>query len=431
VQPVEEGVATEQQSVQPKQPTLEEVVATLPKTNKGEIDYKAMTPQQQYQYTSITESPEVALEDLQADIAAGQEEIAKIQEQLTKARGGERAELRDKIKRLSAEAEELKSLYQSVAPKQEQAIEAEANEISETESGLTEEVLENGDVRITNKNSLGEVATISTQRDGKIVSVDSYDDGILFEHTEYDNNGKATSVTRYDKSGSPIETVGYVDGKREIGGEETKKSTKKASRSEKKPKLTNRKKQKQSEFTDEELQPMDALEFAANNFAAGNVAITTESFKKETGYGESERKKFMGLLRTPEKGGMTIEEAAEKLVSLDNEGNGQFFGNDTQEARNAIIELLGLEKWGDVTGYIKNNRLTERKKREEAEYAEYEAYIMEELHVTPEEYELLNEAEEQRISELYDVIEEVDAIFAEAELERQNNQEYEQGRNVE
>ena len=77
-----------------------------------------------------------------------------------------------------------------------------------------------------------------------------------------------------------------------------------------KPRLTNRKKQKQSEFTDEELQPMDALEFAASNLAAGNVTITTESFKKETGYGEAERKKFMGLLRTPEKGGMTIEEAA-------------------------------------------------------------------------------------------------------------------------
>lgn len=110
-----EEKSTQPQAEQPKQPTLEEVVATLPKNKKGEIDYKSMTPQQQYQYTSLTESPEVALEDLQADIAAGQEEITKKQEQLSKARGGERAALRDEVRKLTQAQAELQSFYDSVA----------------------------------------------------------------------------------------------------------------------------------------------------------------------------------------------------------------------------------------------------------------------------------------------------------------------------
>ena len=69
-----------------------------------------------------------------------------------------------------------------------------------------EEVLENGDKRITNYNSRGEVATVATERNGKVVSVDNYDEGVLFETTTYDENGVATSVTRYDKSGNVVST---------------------------------------------------------------------------------------------------------------------------------------------------------------------------------------------------------------------------------
>ena len=72
------------------------------------------------------------------------------------------------------------------------------------EPTFAEEVLENGDKRITNYNSRGEVEAVSTERDGKIISVDSYDDGVLFETTTYDGNGVSTSVTRYDKSGNVV-----------------------------------------------------------------------------------------------------------------------------------------------------------------------------------------------------------------------------------
>ncbi len=67
-----------------------------------------------------------------------------------------------------------------------------------------EEILDNGDKRITNYNSRGEVTTIAFERDGKIVQVDSFEDGALFEHTEYDENGKSTSVTRFDKEGNVV-----------------------------------------------------------------------------------------------------------------------------------------------------------------------------------------------------------------------------------
>ena len=76
-----------------------------------------------------------------------------------------------------------------------------------------EDIRPNGDKRITNYNSRGEVATVAIERDGKVVSVDSYDEGVLFEHTEYDGNGKATSVTRYNKQGNVVGTQVYEDGK--------------------------------------------------------------------------------------------------------------------------------------------------------------------------------------------------------------------------
>ena len=86
-----------------------------------------------------------------------------------------------------------------------------APEIQEPRS--VEEMLDNGDKRITNYNSRGEVATVAIERDGKVVSVDSYDEDVLFEHTEYDGNGKAASVTRYDKQGNVVGTQVYEDGK--------------------------------------------------------------------------------------------------------------------------------------------------------------------------------------------------------------------------
>ena len=80
---------------------------------------------------------------------------------------------------------------------------------------FTREELENGDVRIINRNSNGEIATVAIERDGKVIQVDSYEDGALFERTDYDANGNATKVTRY-KDGEVVSEQEYKDGKRKV-----------------------------------------------------------------------------------------------------------------------------------------------------------------------------------------------------------------------
>ena len=100
---------------------LADLVATLPKKKTGELDYRSMTPQQQYDYTRLTESPEVAAEDLKADVEAKRAEIEKMKQQLAKATGGQRAELRDKVRGADKELAELEDFLRSVAPAREQA----------------------------------------------------------------------------------------------------------------------------------------------------------------------------------------------------------------------------------------------------------------------------------------------------------------------
>ena len=87
--------------------------------------------------------------------------------------------------------------------------------LAQSDVSLTRETLENGDVRITNRNTNGEVATIALERDGKVIQVDSYEDGALFERTDYDANGNATKVTRY-KDGEVVSEQEYKDGKRKV-----------------------------------------------------------------------------------------------------------------------------------------------------------------------------------------------------------------------
>lgn len=77
----------------------------------------------------------------------------------------------------------------------------------------TIETLENGDVRRIY--SRGEIATVVLERDGNVISVDTYEDGALFERTDYDANGNATKVTRY-KDGEVVSEQEYKDGKRKV-----------------------------------------------------------------------------------------------------------------------------------------------------------------------------------------------------------------------
>ena len=114
------SVPVEGESVKEETPEqrLQKVLDTLPKKKDGSIDYKSMTPQQRFDYTSAVDSPEVAIEDLKGDVAAKNEELEKINARLAKATGGERVELRDLIRSKKKELDELNTFFQSVVPEQ-------------------------------------------------------------------------------------------------------------------------------------------------------------------------------------------------------------------------------------------------------------------------------------------------------------------------
>lgn len=97
---------------------IQKTFDALPKKKDGSIDYKALTPQQQFNYTSVVESPEVAIEDLRGDVAAKNEELEKINARLAKVTGSERVELRDLIRSKKKELDDLKTFFQSVVPEQ-------------------------------------------------------------------------------------------------------------------------------------------------------------------------------------------------------------------------------------------------------------------------------------------------------------------------
>lgn len=126
-------VPIEEESVQEETPEqrLQKVLETLPKKKDGSIDYKSMTPQQQFDYTSAAESPEVAIEDLRGDVAAKNEELEKINARLAKATGSERVELRDIIRSKKKELDDLKTFFQSVEPTQ--SVTSESNKDEEVQ----------------------------------------------------------------------------------------------------------------------------------------------------------------------------------------------------------------------------------------------------------------------------------------------------------
>lgn len=129
---------------------LQKVIESLPKKKDGSVDYKALTPQQQFDYTSAVESPEVAIEDLKTDVAAKSNELEKLNARLAKATGGERAEIRDLIRAKKQEQEELNTFYQSVMPAQSEATSAVEESVRVPEEVRTDEdyiewVAENSD----------------------------------------------------------------------------------------------------------------------------------------------------------------------------------------------------------------------------------------------------------------------------------------------
>lgn len=81
---------------------------SLPLKEDGGIDYEQMSTIQQFAYTYKTESLEIALKDLNADIKVLEKSIAKAKKELSSISGGSRAKLRDSLR---GEQAKLNKLY--------------------------------------------------------------------------------------------------------------------------------------------------------------------------------------------------------------------------------------------------------------------------------------------------------------------------------
>lgn len=175
--------------------------------------------------------------------------------------------------------------------------------------------------------------------------------------------------------------------------------------------------------------PMDGHELAAQMLASGQLPLLREDYMRETGFGKAEASGLFGLFRSKDSGGMTVEEAGEKLMLADMEdGTGFFDRNDANAGRNAILDVLSsVRKRGDLLNYIKSNReaMAERERIAEQEYEEVqrEAWAQENFGMGYSDYLVFEEVVDGIIQEKMvpeDVIQEFYDNFAN-ELNNWNN----------
>lgn len=161
------------------------------------------------------------------------------------------------------------------------------------------------------------------------------------------------------------------------------------------------------DVTEMDMEPQNALEFTANELTRKDgVKLQRDSFTRHTGYG-SEAGNFLSMLRTKQNGGLTLEEAGERLMEMDREnGTGFFDQSDPNAGLNAILEVIGGARTsGDVSGYIKANR--EQLAREEMAAARNA--MMEEM-IQPE-VEIIDNLEEDLPEDIFmRTVDETEAI---------------------
>lgn len=140
-------------------------------------------------------------------------------------------------------------------------------------------------------------------------------------------------------------------------------------------------------------EPVNGEELAATMLANGNLPILFSDYKKETGYSNSEGRKMVGLFANKANGGMSVQEAGEKLMLADQENGTNFFDqSDPNAGRNAILDVLSQANTrGDIFSYIQSNREALAEREKQAEYNAYSTWVDENYHMTPEDYEIYEE----------------------------------------
>lgn len=92
--PVEKN-KLENNEIKENKTELKEYIATLPRMNDGSLNYNNMSNIQRFAYTYTTESPEVALKDLNSDILVKKRSILKLKKEIALLSGAERIKFRD------------------------------------------------------------------------------------------------------------------------------------------------------------------------------------------------------------------------------------------------------------------------------------------------------------------------------------------------
>lgn len=343
---------------------LDKLISSFPKKKDGSIDYESLTPQQSFQYTNLTESLETALDDLRKDIEASDAQIAKLNESLSSATRGKRNEIRDAIREAKAENEEIKNFYNSVIP------------ITETNNNQTNGISESSKTG-TNGNDTNEPVPVSeTSEQGKE------------RGTEKRPEAKGTGEERMGPEGIP-----------DTGRKNSiQKPAAKISESITDTELPENPLVQEilSRTEPETLEELASLVLGKSLF----LQMTGErSVRNMTGLSHKDLTPFLSIFRKKEKGGMTVEKAGDRLISIAHESypaivakEGLENDNTGMAGTNAILSVLQQSRtFGDISNMIRNNRTAEAQRAIDAE-KEYEdelkeQFYQEQYHMSPDEYE--------------------------------------------
>lgn len=343
---------------------LDKLISSFPKKKDGSIDYESLTPQQSFQYTNLTESLETALDDLRKDIEASDAQIATLNESLSSATRGKRNEIRDAIREAKAENEEIKNFYNSVIP------------ITETNNNQTNGISESSKTG-TNGNDTNEPVPVSeTSEQGKE------------RGTEKRPEAKGTGEERMGPEGIP-----------DTGRKNSiQKPAAKISESITDTELPENPLVQEilSRTEPETLEELASLVLGKSLF----LQMTGErSVRNMTGLSHKDLTPFLSIFRKKKKGGMTVEEAGDRLISIAHESypaivakEGLENDNTGMAGTNAILSVLQQSRtFGDISNMIRNNRTEEAQRAIDAE-KEYEdelkeQFYQEQYHMSPDEYE--------------------------------------------
>lgn len=343
---------------------LDKLISSFPKKKDGSIDYESLTPQQSFQYTSLTESLETALDDLRKDIEASDAQIAKLNESLSSATRGKRNEIRDAIREAKAENEEIKNFYNSVIP------------ITETNNNQTNGISESSKTGANGNDTNEPVPVSETSEQGKE------------RGTEKRPEAKGTGEERMGPDGIP-----NTGRKNSI-----QKPAAKISESITDTELPENPLVQEilSRTEPETLEELASLVLGKSLF----LQMTGErSVRNMTGLSHKDLTPFLSIFRKKEKGGMTVEEAGDRLISIAHESypaivakEGLENDNTGMAGTNAILSVLQQSRtFGDISNMIRNNRTAEAQRAIDAE-KEYEdeqkeQFYQEQYHMSPDEYE--------------------------------------------